>query len=69
MNKVKIYALMCDNKTGAFVTGISTKTKIYTAEEFRNKIYYELTDGIEIIEGCSGAWSFDFINSDVKTIS
>ena len=54
---------MCEEETGGFVTGIGTETKTYTEKEFRNNKHNELTDGIEMIEGCYWSWSLEWIKS------
>jgi len=52
---------MCEEQTGGFVTGISTETKIYTEKEFHEDKQNELTEGIDMIEGCYWSWSFKWI--------
>jgi hypothetical protein len=62
MRKVKVFARMCEEETGGFVTGIGTETKTYTEQEFRDKKHNELIDGIEMIEGSYWSWSLEWIN-------
>ena len=62
MRKVKVFARMCESDSGGFVTGIGTETKTYTEKEFRNNKQNELTDGIEMIEGCYWSWSLEWSN-------
>ena len=63
MRKVKVFARMCEEETGGFVTGIGTETKTYTEKEFRNNKHLGLTAGIEMIEGCYWSWSLEWIKS------
>lgn len=60
MRKVKAHAIMCENETGGFVTGIGTETKLYTEKEFKQKKHHELTKGIKLIKGCYWCFSFDW---------
>jgi hypothetical protein len=64
MRKVKVYALMCEVETGAFVTGICTEKKIYTEQEFENNKHKELTKGIEMLDGGSWSWLFNWIKNE-----
>ena len=57
-SKCKVYAQMCDEESGGFVTGISVEG-YFTEQEFFDKKFLDLTKGIDIIEGCYWSWTFE----------
>jgi hypothetical protein len=55
MKRVKITAFMVEKETGGYVSAIS-KSGDYSEQEFKDKKYLELIEGIEVLENCE--WDY-----------
>lgn len=62
MRRVKVSILMCDNDSGGFTTGIA-KIGDFSEKEYTEKKFNDLIKGIELLEGCSWSFNFDWYDS------